>query len=68
MGNQRAVCVKGDNCSFRHDVRKRAKMTQPNPPPSSFMQMRRGPEVPEVKVRVVDFTMALQGLPQRNWQ
>ena len=29
---------KGDNCSFRHDVNKRAKMTQPNPSPSSFMQ------------------------------
>ena len=26
---------KGDNCSFRHDVNKRAKMTQPNPSPSS---------------------------------
>ena len=23
-------CVKGDNCSFRHDINKRAKMTQPN--------------------------------------
>ena len=31
-------CVKGDNCSFRHDISKRAKMTQPNPSPSSFMQ------------------------------
>ena len=31
-------CSKGDNCSFRHDVNKRAKMTQPNPSPSSFMQ------------------------------
>ena len=29
---------KGDNCSFRHDVDKRAKMTQPNPSPNSFMQ------------------------------
>ena len=24
-------CSKGDNCSFRHDVNKHAKMTQPNP-------------------------------------
>ena len=24
-------CSKGDNCGFRHDVNKRAKMTQPNP-------------------------------------
>ena len=31
-------CSKGDNCSFRHDFNKRAKMTQPNPSPSSFMQ------------------------------
>ena len=29
---------KGDNCSFRHDIDKRAKMTQPNLSPSSFMQ------------------------------
>ena len=41
-------CSKGDNCSFRHDINKRAKMTQPNPSPSSFMrEMRREPEVPE---------------------
>ena len=31
-------CTEGDNCSFRHDDNKRAKMTQPNPSPSSFMQ------------------------------
>ena len=31
-------CSKGDNCSFRHDINKRAKLTQPNPSPSSFMQ------------------------------
>ena len=31
-------CSKGDNSSFRHDVNKRAKMTQPNPSPSSFMR------------------------------
>ena len=28
-------CSKGDNCSFRHDINKRAKLTQPNPSPSS---------------------------------
>ena len=33
-------CSKGDNCSFRHDVNKRAKMTQPNPSPNSFMLQR----------------------------
>ena len=31
-------CSKGDNCSFRHDINKRGKMTQPNPSPNSFMQ------------------------------
>ena len=31
-------CVKGDNCSFRHDMNKRGKMTQPNPSPNSFMR------------------------------
>ena len=29
---------KGNNCSFRHVFNKRAKMTQPNPSPNSFMQ------------------------------
>ena len=28
-------CSEGDNCSFRHDVNKHAKATQPNPSPSS---------------------------------
>ena len=28
-------CSKGDNCSFSHDINKRAKTTQPNPSPSS---------------------------------
>ena len=31
-------CSKGDNCSFSHDINKRAKLTQPNPSPNSFMQ------------------------------
>ena len=31
-------CSKGDNCSFRNDINKRAKLTQPNPSPSSFMR------------------------------
>ena len=31
-------CSKGQDCSFRHDVNKRAKLTQPNPSPSSVMQ------------------------------
>ena len=31
-------CSKGDNCSFRHDMHKRAKWTQPNPSPRSSTQ------------------------------
>ena len=31
-------CVKGDNCSFRHDMNKRAKSSPSNPSPNSFMQ------------------------------
>ena len=31
-------CSKGDTCSFRHDKDERAKLTQPNPAPSSFMR------------------------------
>ena len=31
-------CVKGDNCSFRHDIDKRGKVTPSNPSPNSFTQ------------------------------
>ena len=31
-------CVKGDNCSFRHDMNKRGKITPSNPSPNSFIQ------------------------------
>ena len=31
-------CVKGNNCSFRHDIDKRGKVTPSNPSPNSFMQ------------------------------
>ena len=31
-------CSRGDNCSFRHDINKRGKMTQSNASPNSFMQ------------------------------
>ena len=31
-------CIKGDNCSFRHDINRRGKMTQSNTSPNSFMQ------------------------------
>ena len=35
-------CSEGDNCSFRHDLNKRAKMTQPNPSPSSSARQNEG--------------------------
>ena len=31
-------CVKGDNCSFRHDTNKRGKSSPSNPSPNSFMR------------------------------
>ena len=31
-------CSEGDNCSFRHDIDKRGKVTPSNPSPNSFMQ------------------------------
>ena len=31
-------CVKGNNCSFRHDINKRGEVTPSNPSPNSFMQ------------------------------
>ena len=37
MGNH-GQCVKGDNCSFRHDMNKRGKVTPSNPSPNSFMR------------------------------
>ena len=60
-------CSEGDNCSFRHDLNKRAKTTQPNPSPSSSMQqsvkMHREPEVQEQKSQWKNVSTALQGLP-----
>ena len=50
-------CVKGDNCSFRHDINKRAKLTQPNPSPRSSMRQ---------KPKCENGSTAVQGLPQRN--
>ena len=51
-------CVKGDNCSFRHDMDKRGKSSPSNPSQNSFMQQsernHRGPEVPEVKAPAVE--------------
>ena len=36
-GKTNGKCVKGDNCSFRHDTNKRGKVTPSNPSPNSFM-------------------------------
>ena len=30
-------CSRGDDCSFRYDINKSGKMSQPNPSPNSFM-------------------------------
>ena len=37
QGETNGQCVKGNNCSFRHDVNKRGKITPSNPSPTSFM-------------------------------
>ena len=37
-GKTNGQCVKGDNCSFRHDVNKCGKITPSNPSPNSFLQ------------------------------
>ena len=46
-------CIKGDNCSFRHDMNKRGKGTPSNTSPNSFMQQNERKssrtEVPEEK-------------------
>ena len=51
-------CVKGDNCSFRHDMNKRGKSSPSNPSPNSFMQQSERKssrtEVPEAEVPVVE--------------
>ena len=59
-------CSKGDNCSFRHDINKRAKMTLPNPSPSSFMQQNERNASKTRSARGRSLSMAMQGLPQRN--
>ena len=55
-------CVKGDNCSFRHDTNKRGKITPSNPSPNSFMQQseRKSSRTRSLRGNV---SMALQGLP-----
>ena len=65
-------CSKGDKCSFRHDMNKRAKSTQPNPSPRSSTQQSvknasriRSPRGKSPSGRNV--SIALQGLPQRKF-
>ena len=66
-------CVKGDNCSFRHDINKPSKSTQPNPSPSSSTRQNvrnasrtRSPRGRSPSGRM--FRLPLQGLLQRNLQ
>ena len=63
-------CSRGDNCSFRHDINKRAKMTQRIHllilSSSRMGEMRREPEAQKKKPQWWGVPMALQGLPQRN--
>ena len=62
MESQRAVS-KGDHCSFRHDINKRGKMTQPNPSLSSFTrQNERNASRTDVKEERVPVVECLDGL------
>ena len=63
-------CSKGDNCSFRHDMNKRAKSTQPN-----FSKIFYAAECEKCienqeswrqKSKWENGSTAVQGLPQRN--
>ena len=49
-------CSKGDSCSFRHDMNKRAKSAQPNPSPRSSAQQSvknaLGTKSPEAEAQV----------------
>ena len=51
-------CVKGDNCSFRHGINKRGKVTPSNPSANFFMQQNERKssriQIPEQKVPVVE--------------
>ena len=64
-------CVKGDNCSFRHDINERGKVTQSNPSPNSFMQQneRKSSRTRSPRGRSPQWknvSTAVQGLPKRN--
>ena len=51
-------CVKGDNCTFRHDIEKRGKDRLSNPSANSscsrVSENHREPEVPKAEVPVVE--------------
>ena len=60
-GKPNGHCVKVDNCSFRHDMNKRGKVTPSNPSPNSFMQQNerkssrtRSPEAEDPVVECLD--------------
>ena len=57
-------CVKGDNCSFRHDINKRGKVTPSNPSPNSSMQQneRQSPRTRSPRGRSPSGRMCLDGL------
>ena len=64
-------CSEGDTCSFRHDVNKRAKMTQPNPSPNSFMQQNekkasKTPKSERKKSQWKNVSMAMQGFTSKE--
>ena len=63
-------CSKGDNCSFRHDLKKRAKSTPPNPSPRSSTQQSEkcieNQKTRRWKPKWESVSIAVQGLLQRN--
>ena len=55
------------SCSFRHDINKRAKMTQLNPSPNFFMQQDEKTRSPRGRMSLwKNVSMAMQRLRQRN--
>ena len=66
-------CSRRDNCTFRHDIKKRGKTTQPNTSPNSFhaAEWAKSIETPKSqgkKSQLLNVSMVSQGLPQRNLQ
>ena len=64
-------CSKGDTCSFRHNLNKRAKSTQPNPSPEIFYAAEceiciENQKSKRQKPKWESGSTAVQGLPQRN--